>query len=115
MGLAGGDKHAPRSKPTYKPLSHFLDSTGELAMFPQIGYDDHESHSRLTAIPGISKEIEQELYDLGYSSVEQIARWGRADVRAVSADLGIEQHLIEDEWIANARLILAMRSTSLTS
>lgn len=60
-------------------------------------------------IPGINVAIERELYDLGYTSVEQIARWGRADVRAVSATLGVDQQLIEDEWIAGARLILSIR------
>lgn len=60
-------------------------------------------------IPGINSAMEKELFDLGYSSVEQIARWGRADVRAVSATLGIDQQKIEDEWIAGARLILSIR------
>ncbi len=60
-------------------------------------------------IPGIDGALEKELHDLGYTSVEQIARWGRADVRAVSANLGVDQQIIEDEWIAGARLILSIR------
>ncbi len=60
-------------------------------------------------IPGINGAMEKELFDLGYTSVEQIARWGRADVRAVSASLGVDQQKIEDEWIAGARLILSIR------
>ena len=112
---AGERRTSKSKKPTYKPLSHFLDSSEEIAIYNNLGYDERGNGSELTAIPGISKEIEQELYSLGYSSLEQIARWGRADVRAVSAGLGIDQHLIEEEWIANARLILAIRSTSLTS
>ncbi len=63
----------------------------------------------ITDIPGINSAMEKELIDLGYSSIEQIARWGRADVRAVSATLGIDQQKIEDEWIAGARLILSIR------
>ncbi len=63
----------------------------------------------ITDIPGINSAMEKELQDLGYSSIEQIARWGRADVRAVSATLGIDQQKIEDEWVAGARLILSIR------
>jgi len=60
-------------------------------------------------IPGINGAMEKELHDLGYTSVEQIARWGRADVRAVSATLGVDQQILEDEWVAGARLILSIR------
>lgn len=63
----------------------------------------------ITDIPGINSAMEKELLDLGYSSIEQIARWGRADVRAVSATLDVDQQEIEDEWIAGARLILSIR------
>ena len=66
-------------------------------------------HFDVKDIPGINGETEKELYEMGYTSVEQIARWGRADVRAVSATLGIDQQKIEDEWIAGARLILSIR------
>ena len=101
--------------PTYKPLSHFLGSEKEVGLFNESILEELDEQGELTVIPGISKELEHELYNLGYSSIEQIARWGRADVRAVSANLGIEQQLIEEVWIANARLILAIRSSSYTS
>ena len=101
-------------KPTYKPLSHFLESADDVAVAD--GPDsEYASLSQLTIIPGVTEEIERELQNLGYHSVAQIARWGRADVRAVSSNLEMDQQVIEEEWIANARLILAIRSTSFTS
>jgi hypothetical protein len=102
-------------KPSYKPLSHFLGSNTKLNTFSDTVLETVDSAESLTVIPGVSKEIAKELYNLGYSSIEQIARWGRADVRSVSADLGIDQQLIEEVWIANARLIISVRSTSYTS
>jgi|GEM_PF-5825958 len=102
-------------KPIYKPLSHFLDSNTKLNNFSDSVLEAVDSSESLTVIPGVSKELARELYNLGYSSIEQIARWGRADVRSVSADLGIDQQLIEEVWIANARLIMSVRSTSYSS
>ena len=102
-------------KPMYKPLSHFLESSSELNDISDTILDKVDSGESLTVIPGVSKELANELYRLGYSSIEQIARWGRADVRSVSANLGIDQQLIEEVWIANARLIMSVRSTSYTS
>ncbi|MBX2821451.1 MAG: hypothetical protein KTR29_17275 [Rhodothermaceae bacterium] len=102
-------------KPIYKPLSHFLESNTDLNDFSGTVLEKVDAGEALTVIPGVSKELAGELYSLGYSSIEQIARWGRADVRSVSADLGIDQQLIEEVWIANARLIMSVRSTSYTS
>jgi predicted flap endonuclease-1-like 5' DNA nuclease len=90
--------------PSFLPISHFLGDTltpafGETAGFT---YD-------LKDIPGINESIQSELLELGYTSVEQIARWGRADVRAVSALLEVDQNKIEEEWVAGARFILSIR------
>lgn len=101
-------------KPTYKPLSHFLESADDVAVMDDSNQTADNLHE-LTVIPGITRQIEQELHNLGYQSIEQIARWGRADVRAVSASLEMDQQVIEEVWIANARLLLAIRSTSYTS
>ena len=96
-------------RPTYQPLSHFLDTSSDIIIVDESTSNDYDIRYDLTVIPGISKHIEQGLHELGYTCIEQIARWGRADVRAVSADLGIEQQRIEDEWIATARLIMSLK------
>ena len=90
--------------PEYQPLSFFLDNavTTTAPQRPRYHFD-------LKDIPGINDSLQSELYALGYTSVEQIARWGRADVRAVSALLGVDQQQIEEEWIEGARLILSIR------
>ncbi len=103
---------------SYQPLSSFLGSStlerndlpntasSELAtLLPEPATLEFD----IKDIPGINSAMEKELFELGYTSVEQIARWGRADVRAVSATLGVDQQKIEDEWIAGARLILSIR------
>ena len=91
-------------KPTYQPLSHYLETPSDVVIL-----DDYDIQYDLTVIPGITKAIEEELRVLGYTCIEQIARWGRADVRAVSAVLDVEQQQIEEQWISNARLILSLR------
>ena len=91
-------------KPTYQPLSHYLDEPSNVLIL-----QDTDIVHDLTSIPGITLNIQENLYELGYTCVEQIARWGRADVRAVSANLGIDQHQIEEQWVASARLILSLR------
>ena len=103
---------------SYQPLSAYLSDSGynETQMGDGLPADvttilqnTSTVQFHVKDIPGINSELEKELYDLGYTSVEQIARWGRADVRAVSANLGVDQQVIEDEWIAGARLILSIR------
>ena len=112
---ARGTKRSSGYKPTYKPLSHFLPGDPEVTLYSDSDFQEIETTNELSSIPGISQELAQGLETLGYSSIEQVARWGRADVRAVSADLGIDQQIIEEEWIANARLLLTIRSSSLAN
>lgn len=100
--LVGSD--AGSTPPEYQPLSYFLGEN-----ITSTAVDTSPIEFDLKDIPGINTTIQNELYALGYTSVEQIARWGRADVRAVSALLGVEQYKIEEEWIEGARLILSIR------
>ena len=95
---------AAPSPPEYQPLAHFLGNTTTTA-----GIDSSTYQFDLKDIPGINDTLKNALHHLGYTSIEQIARWGRADVRVVSASLGIEQQKIEEEWIEGARLILSIR------
>lgn len=97
------DLSPSHSAPAFQPISHFL-SDSLTTTFT----DSSIIHYDLKDIPGINESIQHELYELGYTSVEQIARWGRADVRAVSALLEVDQQKIEDEWIAGARFILSI-------
>ena len=90
------------SPPQYKPLSHFLENALTNV------HNSAKETLELKDIPAIDDDLEKDLLDLGYHSVEQIARWGRADVRAVSALLGVEQQIIEEDWIEGARLVLSI-------
>ena len=105
----------PSDPPTYQPLAHFLTDSTPLGVLSQTqiqapNFVQDLAHA-LPLIPGISRQIEEDLHELGYTCIEQIARWGRADVRAVSADLDVDQQRIEEEWVAHARLLMRLRYT----
>ena len=116
--FASGFESSTSDTLTYQPLSAYLSDSaydegpmgdGLQAEISTLVPNTTSVQFHVKDIPGINSAMERELYDLGYTSVEQIARWGRADVRAVSANLGVDQQIIEDEWIAGARLILSIR------
>jgi predicted flap endonuclease-1-like 5' DNA nuclease len=89
------------SMPEFRPLSFYLNGKQEGA---PAGAGDHP----LSEMPGMDASMQLALRELGYTSVEQVARWGRADVRAVSALLGVDQRLIESDWVARARRLLSI-------
>ncbi len=86
--------------PEFRPLSFYMAES-------RPSHASSAGHP-LSEIPGLDARIQHALIDLGYTSVEQVARWGRADIRAVSAILGVDQGVIEGTWIANARSVLSI-------
>ncbi|MEZ4698997.1 MAG: hypothetical protein R2834_01605 [Rhodothermales bacterium] len=87
------------SVPEFRPLSFYIEK-------PRL--DLHGGAHPISEIPGMDLHVQRALTELGYTSVEQVAQWGRADVRAVSALLGVDAGLIESKWIANARMLLSV-------
>ncbi|MDZ4702187.1 MAG: hypothetical protein SH809_20925 [Rhodothermales bacterium] len=85
------------SMPEFRPLSFYMMESSQASA----------GHT-LAEIPGLDARLQHALNDLGYTSVEQVARWGRADVRTVSAILGVEQGVIEGTWIVHARTLLSV-------
>lgn len=88
------------SMPEFRPLSFYMAESR-----PSQGASGGHP---LSEIPGLDARVQHALIDLGYTSVEQVARWGHADIRAVSAILGVDQGVIEGTWIANARSVLSI-------
>ncbi len=88
---------AADSMPAFRPLSYYLETNG--VAFP--------TEHPISELPGLDDGLQRALRQLGYTSIEQVAQWGRADVRAVSAMLGIDQRLIEDGWVPSARQLLS--------
>jgi predicted flap endonuclease-1-like 5' DNA nuclease len=88
------------SMPEFRPLSFYMAESRP--------FHPPATVHPLSEIPGLDARIQHALIDLGYTSVEQVARWGRSDVRTVSAILGVDQGVIESTWIANARSLLSV-------
>ena len=92
------------SKPEFQPIDKFLNS-GPISQ-------NNTTVTKLIKgsledIPGLTATMVQELRRLGYSSIDEIASWGKADVRAVSALLDIDQSLISNTWVPNAQSMMS--------
>lgn len=92
------------SKPEFQPIDKFLNS-GPISQNSTTV--TKLIKGSLEDIPGLTTAMVQELRRLGYSSIEEIASWGKADVRAVSALLDIDQSLISNTWVPNAQSMMS--------
>ena len=64
----------------------------------------------LKLIEGIGAELEQRLYELGITRIEQIAALTPDEVSAVSRRLGIEDQVEQQNWIEQARRLIVAQS-----
>ena len=60
----------------------------------------------LTVITNISAELQQKLYAIGVTTLDEMARWSRADARRISGLVGIEEEIIMHQWIFEAQSAL---------
>ncbi|HYE95727.1 MAG TPA: hypothetical protein VD962_05925 [Rubricoccaceae bacterium] len=67
---------------------------------PPAGADD------LTVVSGIDQSVQQKLYALGVVSLDEMARWSRADARRISASLDVPEDTIMHQWIFEAQSVL---------
>ncbi len=56
-----------------------------------------------TIISSISGEIQQRLYDIGVTKLDEMARWSRADARRVAGRVDISEETIMNQWIFEAQ------------
>ncbi|MBS7696805.1 MULTISPECIES: 50S ribosomal protein L21 [unclassified Chelatococcus] len=64
-------------------------------------------HSNLSLIAGIGPTIEKKLRAAGITSWDAIAAWTEADVEKYDAELALRGRIARDEWIEQAKELLA--------
>ncbi|MCH7639891.1 MAG: hypothetical protein IH855_10600 [Bacteroidetes bacterium] len=60
----------------------------------------------LTVISSISEETQQQLYDIGITKLDEMARWSRADARRVGGQVNVSEETIMHQWIFEAQSVL---------
>ena len=85
------------------------------------GDHSHEAHAAepatsaqgaddLTQIKGIGAVISAKLRTLGFTSYEQIAALSEADIEKINSELNFKGRIEREQWIQQAREILAGRT-----
>lgn len=69
------------------------------------------AHDDLTEIDGISASMARRLNALDVTSFMQIAEWTNADIKQISADLGIGRQIFEQDWIGQAEELATRADT----
>ncbi|MEM6782331.1 MAG: hypothetical protein AAF624_01165 [Bacteroidota bacterium] len=60
----------------------------------------------LSKISAIDEDIEAQLYALGITKLDQIARWSRTEARRVAQELGLRPQVVMDQWVFEAQSVL---------
>lgn len=66
----------------------------------------------LTALKGVARPLEQRLHVLGVYTYEQIAGWTKDQVREFSARLAFKDRIEREQWVGQARDLLAKKSAA---
>lgn len=82
---------------------------------PQLGLiyrTKPESSDDLTALKGVASTLEQRLHTLGVYTYEQIASWTHDQVREFSTRLAFKDRIEREQWVEQARELLASQQRS---
>lgn len=60
----------------------------------------------LTQIDGVNPQIQSQLYELGYTTFEQISKWTRLDVQRIAQYLNVPEQDIRNTWVVQAQSFL---------
>ena len=60
----------------------------------------------LTVVSSIDVSVQHALYLAGITKLDEIARWGRGDARRISAQVGVSEETIMNQWIFEAQAAL---------
>ncbi|MDX1419317.1 MAG: hypothetical protein R3181_05070 [Rubricoccaceae bacterium] len=91
---AGGDGSAPGSAPPPAPA-------------------EPAQKDDLTVVTGITPELQEALYAAGVYTLDEMARWSRADARRISGLVGVPEEVIMHQWIFEAQSVLFEQYQSL--
>lgn len=75
-------------------------------------YEAPEGAEDLTVITSIDADVQRALHMAGVLSLDDIARWGRTDARKISAEVGVSETTIMNQWIFEAQAALFDRYSS---
>lgn len=67
---------------------------------------DENSGDDLTRINGIDAELQQKLYSIGVTTLDEVARWSSSDARTIAQQVGVSEDDIRRSWIFEAQSIL---------
>ncbi|MEM8600958.1 MAG: hypothetical protein AAGF99_13650 [Bacteroidota bacterium] len=111
--IVGGDFAAPSGDSVAPPLPSFasFDSlTGPAEPAPSapapaapVRPPDADI---LSKISGIDDDLEAQLYAMGVTKLDQIARWSRTEARRVAQELGLRPQVVMDQWVFEAQSVL---------
>lgn len=100
----GGPAQAP---PDAEPIGDLIDTfdffgdaDGAAEPVPFEGADD------LTVLSSVEEPMQQLLYAEGVRRLDEIAGWGRAEARRISAAVGVTEELILSQWVVEAQAAL---------
>ncbi len=96
-----GSPRPPAAPPTAKPDFDFDPQLGLIYKSKPGQIDD------LTALKGVASTLEQRLQALGVYTYEQIASWTGDQVREFSARLAFKDRIEREQWVEQARELLA--------
>lgn len=96
----------PRTLTASPPVKSDFDFDSQLGLV----YKSRPEHSDdLTALKGVASTLEQRLHTLGVYTYEQIASWTPDQVREFSARLAFKDRIEREQWVEQARELLASR------
>jgi predicted flap endonuclease-1-like 5' DNA nuclease len=99
---AGGDGQASTplpDAPTPPPFTPLADED-DAPPAPPLSGDD------LTVITGLTPALQEALYGVGVTTLDEMARWSRADARRISSLVGVPEEVIMHQWIFEAQSVL---------
>ena len=80
---------------------HVASDLGQTVSLTTGGGDD------LTRMRGIGKALQAQLNGLGINSFEQIAQWGKEDIKEFAAKLALKDRIRRDNWVTQAKKLKA--------
>jgi predicted flap endonuclease-1-like 5' DNA nuclease len=96
--LVHADTHEGNPGGTQEDAAH--DSAEAVTLTPAGGDD-------LTRMRGIGKALQAQLNGLGINSFEQIAQWGKEDIKEFAAKLALKDRIRRDNWVTQAKKLKA--------
>ncbi len=105
---------AARAALSGRALTHAASPQGATLVLPSGPVAVRDDTADLTQLPGLSKEIANQLSELGVSSVGEIAAWSAHDVRRMQEWLPEYPNIVtENRWVDHARgLVRSQRDST---